>query len=210
MASYEYKSLGDYKDLLFKLLLYSGEKSDLLIDITMPTLDDERFDKYDNFTGGEFETYTGVGKNQTVEHVKLQGRLFDVPFIYSTVTNTINVICIDTNISSCNPNTKEMVITLNVMCHKDNLELDIETKRKYKKLGYVGNRLDIMVALIGEILNYSTENGKKSGIQIGTLNPIPRNPVIPDYPNNNFFGKTMTYTCSDFMVDYTQRSMSNG
>ena len=28
MASYEYKSLGDYKDLLFKLLLYSGEKSE--------------------------------------------------------------------------------------------------------------------------------------------------------------------------------------
>ncbi len=210
MASYEYKSLGDYKDLLFKLLLYSGEKSDLLIDITMPTLDDERFDKYDNFLGGEHDIYVGSGKTQTVEHVKLQGRLFDVPFIYSTVTNTINTICIDTNISSCNPNTKEMVIILNVMCHKDNLELDTETKRKYKKLGYKGNRLDIMVALIGEILNYSKENGKKSGIQIGTLNPIPHNPVIPDYPNNNFFGKTMMYTCSDFMVDYAQRSMNNG
>lgn len=210
MASYEYKSLGDYKGLLFKLLLYSGEKSDLLIDITMPKLDDERLDRYDNFLGGEHDIYVGSGKTQTVEHVKLQGRLFDVPFIYSTVTNTINVICIDTNISSCNPNTKEMVITLNVMCHKDNLELDTETKRKYKKLGYKGNRLDIMVALIGEILNYSKENGKKSGIQIGTLNPIPRNPVIPDYPNNNFFGKTMTYICSDFMVDYAQRSIGNG
>ena len=75
MASYEYKSLGDYKDLLFKLLLYSGEKSDLLIDITMPTLDDERFDKYDNFLGGEHDIYVGSGKTKTVEHVKLQGRL---------------------------------------------------------------------------------------------------------------------------------------
>ena len=203
--NYEYHALGSYKEELFQLILMH-ELSELLIDILMPVIEDDRFDKIDNFVGGNYEYYGSDG----IEKVKLKSHLFDVPFIYSTVTNTINVICIDTNISSCNPNTKEMVITLNVMCHKDNLELDTETKRKYKKLGYKGNRLDIMVALIGEILNYSKENGKKSGIQIGTLNPIPRNPVIPDYPNNNFFGKTMTYTCSDFMVDYTQRSISNG
>lgn len=201
MASYEFKSLGEYKDLLFKLLIMSGKKSDMLMDIVMPTLDDDEFDKYDNFLGGEFEKRTDDGK---VEIVKLQGRLFDVPFIYSTVENTINTICIDTNIRNCNQSTKEMVITLNVMCHKDNLKLDTKTKRKYKKMGYVGNRLDIMVALIGEILNYS----KDSDLGIGALTPLPYNPITPDYPNNNFFGKTMIYTCSDFMVDYTQRSLN--
>ncbi len=201
MASYEFKSLGEYKDLLFKLLMTSGEKSDLLMDIIMPTLDDNRFDKFDNFLGGEYEEYNDEGK---VEIVKLQGRLFDVPFIYSTVENTINTICIDTNIRSCNPNTKEIVITLNVMCHKNNLKLNTETKRKYRALGYMGNRLDIMVTLIGEILNYS----KDSDLGIGTLVPLPHNPITPDYPNNNFFGKTMIYTCSDFMVDYAQRSLN--
>ena len=200
MASYEFKSLGEYKDLLFQLLMMSGEKSDLLMDIIMPSLDDDRFDKIDNFVGGEYEEYNKEGK---LEIVKLQGRLFDVPFIYSTVENTINTICIDTNIRSCNPNTKEMVITLNVMCHKDNLKLDRETKRKYRALGYTGNRIDIMVALIGEILNYS----KEANLGIGTLVPLPHNPVTPDYPNSNFFGKTMIYTCSDFMVDYAQRSL---
>ena len=200
MASYEFKSLGEYKNLLFQLLMMSGEKSDLLMDIVMPTLDDDRFDKFDNFLGGEYEEYNKEGK---LEIVKLQGRLFDVPFIYSTVENTINTICIDTNIRSCNPNTKEMVITLNIMCHKDNLKLDRDTKRKYRALGYTGNRLDIMVALIGEILNYS----KEANLGIGTLVPLPHNPVTPDYPNSNFFGKTMIYTCSDFMVDYAQRSL---
>ena len=200
MASYEFKSLGEYKDLLFQLLMMSGEKSDLLMDIIMPSLDDDRFDKIDNFVGGEYEEYNKEGK---LEIVKLQGRLFDVPFIYSTVENTINTFCIDTNIRSCNPNTKEMVITLNVMCHKDNLKLDRETKRKYRALGYTGNRLDIMVALIGEILNYS----KEANLGIGTLVPLPHNPVTPDFPNSNFFGKTMIYTCSDFMVDYAQRSL---
>lgn len=200
MASYEFKSLGEYKDLLFQLLMMSGEKSDLLMDIVMPSLDDDRFDKIDNFLGGEYEEYNKEGK---LEIVKLQGRLFDVPFIYSTVENTINTICIDTNIRNCNQNTKEMIITLNVMCHKDNLKLDINTKRKYRALGYTGNRLDIMVALIGEILNYS----KEVNLGIGTLIPLPRNPITPDFPNSNFFGKTMIYTCSDFMVDYAQRSL---
>ena len=200
MASYEFKSLGEYKDLLFQLLMMSGEKSDLLMDIIMPSLDDDRFDKIDNFLGGEYEEYNKEGK---LEIVKLQGRLFDVPFIYSTVENTINTICIDTNIRSCNPNTKEMIITLNVMCHKNNLKLDRDTKRKYRALGYTGNRLDIMVALIGEILNYS----KEANLGIGTLIPFSHNPITPDFPNSNFFGKTMIYTCSDFMVDYAQRSL---
>lgn len=202
MASYEFKSLGEYKNLLFQLLMLSGEKSDLLMEIVMPTLDNDKLDKYDNFLGGEFEIYNSDGDR---EIVKLQGRLFDVPFIYSTVENTINTICIDTNVRSCNQNTKEMVITLNVICHKDNLKLDYETKRKYKKLGYTGNRLDIIVSLIGEILNYS----KDSELGIGVLIPFPRNPIVPDYPNNNFFGKTMNYICSDFMVDYSQRSLCN-
>lgn len=206
MASYEFKSLGEYKDLLFQLLMMSGDKSDLLMDIVMPTLDDDRFDKIDNFLGGEFEEYFSTENNeQTLEIVKLQGRLFDVPFIYSTVENTINTICIDTNIRNCNPNTKEMIITLNVMCHKNNLRLDRETKRRYRALGYTGNRLDIMVALIGEILNYS----KEANLGIGTLIPLTRNPITSDFPNSNFFGKTMIYTCSDFMIDYAQRSLDD-
>ena len=201
MASYEFNSLGDYKELLFKLLMTSGEKSDLLIDIVMSTLDDDRFDKYDNFLGGENLEYYEDGK---LIYVDLKGRLYDVPFIYSTITDVINAICVDTNISVVSPNTKEMTITLNVMCHKDNLKLDKTTKRKFKKLGYNGNRLDIMVALIGKILNYS----KESNLGIGTLVPISRNPITPYYPNNDFFGKTMIYTCSDFMIDYGERSLN--
>lgn len=202
MATYDYRSLGAYKELLCNLLMFSGDKSSLLMDIMMPVLDDDRFEKYENFIGGEYETYTGTGKNRKVEYVKLNGRLFDVPFIYTTMIDAVNSICMDTNIKSVNPNTKELVITLNVMCHKDNLELDSATKRKYRSLGYVGNRLDIMVALIGEILNYS----KAVNIGIGTLVPLAYNPITSNYPNADYFGKNMIYTCSDFMIDYGKLS----
>lgn len=198
MASYDFKSLGYYKDLLFQLLTFSGEKSDLLIEIVMPVLDDSRFNKFDNFIGGEYECYDG----DDVEYVKLNGHLYDVPFVYTTITDTINAICIDTNLNRCNQNTKDISIVINVMCHKDNLTLDVDTKRKFKKLGYTGNRLDIIVALVGEILNYASDVG------IGSLTPSIHNPVVPYYPNQNFFGKTLSYSCSDFMVDYSQRSIN--
>ena len=91
--NYEYHALGSYKEKLFQLFV-KDEKSDLLIDILMPVIEDSRFDKIDNFIGGSFK-YIQDGN---VELVDLKQHLFDVPFVYSTVTDTRNVICIDTNL----------------------------------------------------------------------------------------------------------------
>ena len=83
--------------------------------------------------------------------------MFDVPFIYATVTDTRNAICIDTEMVSCSQTLKEMRVIINVMCHKESLELDVKTRLKYKKLGYIGrNRLDIAIAIIGDFVNRST------------------------------------------------------
>ena len=49
--NYEYHALGSYKEKLFQLFV-KDEKSDLLIDILMPVIEDSRFDKIDNFIGG--------------------------------------------------------------------------------------------------------------------------------------------------------------
>lgn len=192
MASYEFRSLGEYKEMLIEFLVCCDQKSDLLMDITMLKLDDERFSKTSNFLG--------INQEYNGEYVKTDGYLFDIPFVYTTVQDTRNMICFDTNISKINQNTKQIDITINVMCHKASLQLDKETQRKYKKLGYYGNRLDIMVALIGDILNYSNNtNG------IGTLVPSPSGAIGSYFPNDQYFGKILHYTCSDFMVNYSRR-----
>ena len=199
--NFEYGALGNYKSELFKVIWNSGEKSELLVDLIMPTLDDDRFDKQDNFFGGEFDIVVGGKK----EHVKLKGRLYNVPFIYTTITETINVICIDTNVLENSTSTKKMSVTIDLMCHKDNLEItDSKIKAKYRKAGYVGNRLDIATALLGDILNHSKELGN-----IGELVPRRHNPVSSFFPNKDFFGKVLEYTCSDFMIDYAKRSENN-
>lgn len=192
--NYEYHALGSYKDELFKLIL-QHELSELLIDILMPTIEDERFDKIDNFLGGD---YSYSGKNG-IEQVSLNSHIFDVPFIYSTVTDVRNVICIDTNISRCNQSLKEMSVVIEVMCHKGGLQLDSTTRKKYKQLGYIGrNRIDVAVAILGDILNGSKDFG------IGRLVPMPSVPTQSYFPNNDFWGKILRYSCTDFMKDYTK------
>lgn len=192
--NYEYHALSAYKDVLFKMLLNDEERSELLMDILMPTIEDDRFDKIDNFIGGCFE-YIQDGKTELVD---LKQHIFDVPFIYSTVTDTRNAICMDTNLNSCSQSLKEMEIEISVICHKDSLPLDMKTRLKYKNLGYIGrNRLDIAVAIIGDIINRSSKFG------IGKFSPSRYKPVKSYYFSNDFFGKILTYTCSDFMKDYT-------
>ena len=191
--NYEFRALGSYKDNLFKLLL-QHELSDLLIDILMPTIEDDRFDKIENFLGGSYEYY----QNGHLELIDLKQHIFDVPFIYQTITDTRNAICIDTSLKSCTQTIKEMNIEISVICHKESINLDLDTRLKYKKLGYIGrNRLDIAVEIIGDIINGS----KKFGI--GKLLPRSYDPVKSSYPSKDFFGKILFYSCSDFMKNYT-------
>lgn len=190
--NYEYHALGAYKECLFNLLM-KDEKSELLMDILMPVIEDERFDKIDNFLGGNFEYY----ENGSLQLVDLKKHLFDVPFVYNTITDTRNVICIDTELLSCSQSIKEMKVTINIMCHKESIELDVGTRLKYRKEGYIGrNRLDIAVAIIGDIVNRSSKFG------IGKLSPSEYNPVKSYYFSNEYFGKILTYTCTDFMKNY--------
>lgn len=202
--NYEFRALGTYKNELFNLItdIANNPLCELLIDILMPELQDNRLDKVSNFIGSPPEGYEYYDENGNVEIVHLKKHLFDVPFIYSTVTDAINVICIDTNISRSTQSTKEMDVIIYIMCHKECLEIDSETKRKYRKLGYIGrNRLDIATAILGDILNGSNQFG------IGHLIPTPNAPTRSYFPNNDFFGKVINYTCSDFMVDYSERSL---
>ena len=192
--NYEYHALGSYKEELFRLIM-NHELSEPLIDILMPSIEDERFDKLDNFLGGKFQYNEENGVSTTVY---LKQHLLDVPFIYSTIIDTRNMICVDTSLAKYSQTIKQMNIEISILCHKASLEIDTGIRLKYKKMGYIGkNRLDIAVAILGDIINGSKEFG------IGQLNPIPYNPVKSYYPSQDYFGKILNYSCDDFMKDYT-------
>ncbi len=188
--NYEFHALGAYKEKIFDLIL-KHDLSELLIDILMPTIKNENFDKTENFLGGKYR----INGQQII----LERHIFDVPFIYSTVTDTRGVICMDTNISGCSKSLKEMIIDISVACHKNILEIDDDVRMKYFKLGYIGrNRVDIAIAIIGDILNDSDKFG------IGKLVPAKYDPTQSLFPNRDFWEKILRYSCTDFMKDYTK------
>lgn len=188
--NYEFHALGAYKEKIFDLII-KHDLSELLMDILMPTIENGDFDKTENFLGGKYKTGN--------QYIILKRHMFDVPFIYSTITDTRCAICMDTNISKCSPTLKEMIVDISVVCHKSILEIDDDIRKRYFDLGYIGrNRIDIALAIIGDILNDSNNFG------IGKLTPVPYNPTQSLFPNRDFWEKSSRYSCTDFMKDYTK------
>lgn len=184
--------LGSYKKNIMNMFVANED----IVNLVMPTPNDNRFDLDANFLGGEHKTTKG-------EVVTLIGHCFDVPFIYTTLPDNRNAIFIDTIISRANgESVKEMTINIEVMCHKTNLQLSTQDRVKYFKKGLSGNRLDMIVQEIDLQLNSSRKFG------IGRFKVSPRNPVKSYFANENYFGKVLTYTCEDFMTDYTARSLN--
>lgn len=186
--------LGSYKKDIMNMFVANED----IVNLVMPTPDDKRFELGDNFLGGKYKTV----KNGIEETVELTGHCFDVPFIYASIPDNRNAVFIDTTISRADGESiKEMTVSIEIMCHKTNLKLDTQDRIKYIKKGLSGNRLDMIVQEVGMQLNSSREFG------IGRFKVSPRNPVRSYFPNNDYFGKVLTYTCEDFMTDYSKRSL---
>jgi hypothetical protein len=192
----DFYELGSYKEKIEKMFVTNPD----IVDLTMPILDDSRFEIGDNFLGGEFQ-YKDTNSG-AIENVTLIGHYFDVPFVYSSITDVRNLICIDTSISRADGETiKEITVSIEVICNKDNIKLSSADKLKYLNK-YVGNRLDMIVEAIGLQLNSSRKFG------LGRLKPSSRNPVRSYFPSEKYFGKILTYTCDDFLTDYAARSLN--
>lgn len=198
----DFKELGSYKEQIKRMFI----SNPLLIELVMPIPDSDKVEIEDNFLGGNFQIRernpdTGVYETKLLS---LIGHLFDVPFIYATISDARNTICMDTNIIKTSGEAiSEVSVQLFIMCHKSNIKFSDADKIKYRKLGFYGNRLDCIVQEIGKTVNGSRKFG------IGKMLPAPINPIISYTPNDNFFGKVITYRCSDFMTDFSKRAGEN-
>ena len=187
--------LGKYKEKIINMFVANED----LIDLIMPTPDDAQFGTEENFLGGAIKFVEG-GVEKTVE---LIGHCFDVPFIYASIPDNRNAVFIDSTISRAEGESiKEVTITIEIMCHKTNIKMSSQDRNKYVNEGLSGNRLDMIVQKIGLQLNNSNKFG------IGKFKISSRNPVKSYFANENYFGKVLTYTCDDFMTDYSQRSLN--
>jgi len=125
---------------------------------------------------------------------------FDLPYMNGLAPTGENFICIDSFIAKAGSKArKEVGVNIWLMFHRDNLNLSAEERETFQSQGFCGNSLDIAVQAVGRLLNGSKDFG------IGSLTPIPENPAvsfIPDTEDNEYCGKLLSYTCTDFMNDF--------
>lgn len=191
------KALGKYKDTIGEILL----SSDDVVNLVMPSLDNPNFDVADNFFGGERLEYYNQAKNE-IEYITLLGHCFDVPYIKPTITDARALICMETYISKVDGESiKEVAIDLYVYAHKSFVTMPHDESAKFKKRGYAGNRIDMLVSAIElEIKNNSRSFG------IGKILLAPSTPIISYEPNHDFYGKKMSLICHDFYIKPKNRS----
>ena len=186
-------ALGKCKAYISDILYHSDDVRNL----TMPTLDDDRFDTLHNFFGGKnLEYFNPV--TQKIEYVDLPGHCFDVPYIHEAMTNPCALITMDSFITKIeNKQMKEIEIDIFALSHRDFIHMDTTEKDTYVQKGYAGNRVDMMVAAI-EMALKTAEMPKD--FALGRLRFKPENPIFPYESNTGFYGKKISLLCSDFFI----------
>lgn len=182
--------LGRYKEKIISLLL----NSDNVIKLINPQ-EDERFEIEDILLGGTFNVPDKEGINNEI--VTLQGHIFDYLFVPDTTTEDKTFICIETFIDSIeNTYFDKLSMDIHVYAAKPIVQLDgysKPTSSEMKKLGFSGNRIDMLCDAINRELNGNKTFG------IGNVKLFDRNPLSISLPNDKFYGKCLRYTVRNFI-----------
>jgi hypothetical protein len=125
----------------------------------------------------------------------LQDHIYDTIDIDNTQGKARAYICIEAYVPTVESDSiKEIGIVINVFCHDSLKKISSAEKVKFVSKGYFGNRIDMLIDAIDRCLN-----GKR-GLGLGKLRLKPRNPIGLFKTTNQYYGKSMEYTVSDFNV----------
>ncbi len=181
----------DYKYKIINLLL----KNNKFIQLVSPKESDcQDIDIIDVMLGGKWlingEWYTE------------QGYIFDHDFVDDTVKEKKTFVFVDVDIPSVHKNIfMDFNLYVFVFTDKSLVRLNqwsSPTSQEVKEMGYFatdtyGNRIDALCDCIDETLN---ENEKIYGL--GAVTPNPRNHLSTYRPNNQYYGKCLSYHITNY------------
>lgn len=160
-----------------------GKNKDILV---------KTFSADDNLVSLLMPDYDPLTSTQDLD-VLLKDHIYKTISIDNTQGISRAYICIDTYVPSTESDfIKEVGIVINVFCHNDLIDLSTTENNKFVKLGYYGNRVDMLLDCIDRLIN------GKSGVGIGKVRLRPRNPVGIYTPTNGYYGKSIEYVVTDF------------
>ena len=200
----EYFELGIYKDKLRDAF----SKNEDIVSLIMPVPENGNLSLQENFLGGEFDITTTDDTGSThEEHVVLQGYCQDRPFPCAVYTDHRNLLCVDSFMSKADGRAqREVTLQIYVMIHKDAIRLNLSEADQFLTKGYSGNRCDAVIQAIGRHLGFTGKPTENSGTQksgsipgIGRLYPALKDTVVLYTQNNDYYGKILTFTCTDFI-----------
>lgn len=181
----------DYKYKIISLLL----KNKKFIKLISPEISDcQELDIIDVMLGGKWlingEWYTQ------------QGYIFDHDFVDDTIKEKKTFVFVDVDIPSVQKNIF-MDFNLNIIAFTDKSlirlnQWSVPTSQEVKEMGYFatdtfGNRIDALCDCIDETLN---ENESIYGL--GNITPNPQNHLSTYRPNNQYYGKCLSYHITNY------------
>lgn len=195
-----YRTMGGIKEAYGALFL----QNDDIRSLVMPTLDDERLGNEANWYGGIYNIRT----NGATERITLQGHCFDRPYVKDTINDNRMVICMESYVTTAyTGQIKDVVFMVNVLSAKSGIDTLTEEDKalldKMKARGYTGNKIDMVVSAVCQIIDTTREikdENNKVNYGIGNAILSQREPIIAYQPNWNFYGKQIFYTLADFNV----------
>lgn len=182
--------LGLIKEAVGNILMTSDDVSELV----MPFLDDDDYSFEDNWFGSK------IGKNiqGQVKDNRLLGHCKDVPYMDETITDTRSLILMETY-ANVTTSIIDYTLVINVICHRDVVELDDDEKSDWRKRGYAGNRVDMICQAINNAL---TDDMIKDSFGIGAMSLDTRVSQMQSFkPNTNFYGRTLVYRIDDINME---------
>lgn len=182
--------LGLIKESVGNILMTNDDVSELV----MPFLDDDNHSFEDNWFGSK------IGKNiqGQVKDNRLLGHCKDVPYMDETITDTRSLILMETY-ANVTTSIIDYTLVINVICHRDVVELDDDEKSDWRKKGYAGNRIDMICQAINNAL---TDDMIKDSFGIGAMSLDTRVSQMQSFkPNTNFYGRTLVYRIDDINME---------
>lgn len=133
---------------------------------------------------------------------KEQGYVFDYDFVNDTITETKTFVFVETDIDTIRDNIfTDFNLYVFIFTSKDLVRLNKTTSptaKEVKDMGFFastthGNRIDALCDCVDRILNGSS---RIKGI--GDIKPAPRNHMTIYIPNNNYYGKCLKYSITNY------------
>lgn len=182
-------SIGLIKDKVKNIFMLNED----ITDLAMPIVDDENYSFEENWLGRQPQS--GTDQDQKV----LIGHFRSTPYFDETIKDTRTIIMIESYINRMSNSIVDYSLVVNVVSHRDAIEIPNDEISKWKSKGYNGNRVDMLSMAIYKALTDPSVNHR---FGIGKIELSSYTNQLQSFkPNNNFYGRTLSFRIDEIKTN---------